>query len=261
MCYYNGTKVTRQEFIRLKHLEKLVANYKFLDNPMHNGFVYGNVPVMKRIEGKEDIDIVEMEWGLIPDANKFPYIETREQVRKFRERYTTLNAVSEELLLKNKMYRDAALHRRCLALSTGFYDYRHEAKMGKKGQPLKATETFPYRVGLNGSEVFYLAAIWQPWTDAETGEYVESMSIVTTVSNSIMSQIHNVKKRMPTILTEDLAWEWLFGDCSEQRITEIAGFQIPSSAMKAYTIDKQFRTAEDPLIPCEYKQLPSLVLE
>ncbi|MEJ0106580.1 MAG: SOS response-associated peptidase family protein [Bacteroidota bacterium] len=143
----------------------------------------------------------------------------------------------------------------------GFYEYRHEAKLGKKGQPLKATETFPYRVGLKDSEVFYMAAIWQPWTDAETGEYVESMAIVTTASNSLMSQIHNVKKRMPTVLTEDLAWEWLFGDLNEKRITEIATFQIPSSAMEAYTIDKQFRTAEDPLVPCEYPLLPALVFE
>jgi hypothetical protein len=27
MCIYNGTMVTRDEYIRLKHLEKLVADY------------------------------------------------------------------------------------------------------------------------------------------------------------------------------------------------------------------------------------------
>ena len=270
MCYYNGTKVTKQEYIRLKHLEKLVANYKFLDNPMHNGFAYGNVPVIKRMEDKEDFDIVEMEWGFIPDAGRWPFIETRDQVKRFREgytdargkyqkAYTTLNAVSEELLLKDKWYRDAALNRRCLALSSGFYDYRHEAKIGKKGQPLKATETFPYRVGVKGTEVFYMAAIWQPWINSDTAEYIESMAIVTTASNSIMSQIHNVKKRMPTMLTEDLAWEWIFGELPEKRILEIAAFQIPSKEMEAYTIDKQFRTAEDPLIPCEYQTLTPLV--
>ncbi len=260
MCYYNGTKVTRDEYIRLKHLEKLVAKYNFLDNPMHNGFAYGKVPVVKRIEGKEDFELVEMEWGFIPPADKFPFIETREQLKKFRERYTTLNAVSEELLFNNKMYRDATLHRRCLVLSTGFYDYRHEHKMGKKGQILKATETFPYKVGIKNKEIFYMAGIWQPWTDADTGEYVESVSIVTTVSNSLMSQVHNVKKRMPTMLTEELSWEWLFDDLPEERITEIAKFQIPSSQLEAYTIDKQFRTAEDPSLPVDYPDLSPLIL-
>lgn len=260
MCYYNGTKVTRDEYIRLKHLEKLVANYKFLHNPLQNGFLYGTIPVMKRIEGEKDVEIVEMEWGFIPDANRFPFIETREQVKKFRERYTTLNAVSEELLFKNKMYRDAALHRRCLVLSTGFYDYRHMPKIGKKGQALKATETFPYRITIKNKEIFYMAAVWQPWTDADTVEYVESVAIVTTISNSLMSQIHNLKKRMPVVLTEDLAWKWLFEDLKEEEITALAKFQIPSETMEAYTIDKQFRTAEDPTIPVDYPGLPALIL-
>ena len=47
MCYYNGTKVTRQEFIRLKHLEKLVANYKFIDRDVINGFDFGLTAILK----------------------------------------------------------------------------------------------------------------------------------------------------------------------------------------------------------------------
>ncbi len=31
MCYYNGQKVSRAEFIQLKQLEKAVKNYDFLD--------------------------------------------------------------------------------------------------------------------------------------------------------------------------------------------------------------------------------------
>ena len=48
-----------------------------------------------------------------------------------------------------------------------------------------------------------------------------------------MEQIHNSKKRMPTILTEDLAWEWLFGNLDEERITEIARYQFPTEQMEA----------------------------
>lgn len=270
MCYYNGTKVTRQEFIRLKQLEKLVANYTFLDDPLHNGFEYRNVPVLRKTEGSHDFEIVAIEWGFIPDASRWPYIETRDQVKKFREGYTdergkyhkayiTLNAVSEELLLKDKWFREAACKRRCLAISTGFYDYRHINKIGKKGQLLKATDTFPYRVTIKETEIFYMAGIWQPWTDAETGEYVETLAIITTVANSLMEQIHNQKKRMPTILNEDLAHEWLFEDLTEKRITEIARFQIPSTSMEAYTVDKQFRTAEDPSKPHNYIGVPALI--
>jgi hypothetical protein len=66
MCYYNGQKVTRDEYIRLKHLEKLVANYDFLSRDLQIGFDYNQNAVLKRIPEKEDFDIVQMEWGFIP---------------------------------------------------------------------------------------------------------------------------------------------------------------------------------------------------
>jgi putative SOS response-associated peptidase YedK len=86
-----------------------------------------------------------------------------------------------------------------------------------------------------------MAGIWQPWTDRATGEHVETFAIVTTKANSLMEQIHNSKKRMPTILNEELAWEWLFGDLDEKRISEIAQSQIPPNEMEAFTITKDFR--------------------
>ena len=43
-----------------------------------------------------------------------------------------------------------------------------------------------------------------------------------------MKQIHNSKLRMPTILTEDLAYEWLLEKPGEERLQQIARTQIPS---------------------------------
>ena len=74
----------------------------------------------------------------------------------------------------------------------------------------------------------------------------------------MMEQIHNTKKRMPTILNEDLAWEWLFGNLSEARITEIAKYQLPAHAMQAETIAKNFRESADPVAPFQYNDLPLL---
>lgn len=206
MCYYNGQKVTRAEFIRLKQLEKAVADYDFLSRDLQQGFDYGMNAVLKPADGKEDFDLVLMEWGVIPDANKWPFIETRENLNNMRRGYTdargkynppitTLNAVSEELIQPNKIYRDAALKRRCLVLSSGFYEWRHIYPIGKKtGKPLKTAVTYPYFITLPEKEYFYMAGVWQPWTDAETGEYVESFAIVTTAANKLMEQVHNTKK-------------------------------------------------------------------
>ena len=45
--------------------------------------------------------------------------------------------------------------------------------------------------------------------DKETGETVDTCALVTTKANGLMEQIHNSKKRMPTILTSELAGEWI----------------------------------------------------
>lgn len=267
MCYYNGQKVSRAEFIRLKQLEKAIVNYEFLDRDLQIGFDYSKNAVLKRQPEKEDFDIVQMEWGFIPS-----YVKSREDVGKMRFGYkdasgkfhppiTTLNAISEEILLPGKIYRAAALKRRCLVLSTGFFEWRHVFPLNKRtGQPLKTANKYPYYITLKGREYFYMAGIWQPWTDKTTGEYVESFAIVTIAANKLMEQIHNSKKRMPTILDEDLAYEWLLGDLDEKRISEIAKNQFPANEMEACTIAKDFREALEPSKEFAYEDLPALEL-
>lgn len=272
MCYYNGQKVTHEEYIRLKHLEKLVKQYPFLNRDIEVGFNFGPTAVLKRVPGTEDAELVEMEWGFIPDPMSWPFIETGEQLNRIRHGYTDergrfqqplnfLNAVSEELLQKNKVYRRAALERRCLVLSTGFYEWRHVFGKNKRtGEPLKTATKYPYRVGVRNREYFWLAGIWNPWTDENTGEHIESCAIITTQANLVMEQIHNSKKRMPTMLPDELAWEWLFGDLDEKRISEIARFQIPWEELSYYTLKKDFLNSIDPLASFEYKELPPLDL-
>jgi putative SOS response-associated peptidase YedK len=274
MCYYNGQRVTRAEFIRLKQLEKALAKYDFLKSPLQSGFDYGYNAVLKRIEGKEDFEIVQMEWGFLRgDPRKWPFFRTREDVVKMRTGYKDergkfhpsinfLNAVGEELLLPDKVYREAALHRRCLVLSSGFYEWRHVFPKNKRtGEPVKTAIKYPYYIRMKDREYFFMAGIWEPWTDKSTGEHVETDAIVTTKANKLMEQIHNSKKRMPVILNEDLAYEWLLGNLTEERITEIGTTQAPWQEMEAYTIARDFKDAPDPTGAFVYKDLPELELE
>lgn len=227
------------------------------------------VPV-RNDQGTEDFELVSMEWGFIPDPLTWPYWETREEVMIGRRPHKDhrgqlvvgldfLNAVSEELLNKGKVYRSAALARRCLFLSSGFYEWRHEFPINKKTGKRRVTLVkYPYRVMLKGREYFWLAGIWQQWEDAETGEVVDTCSIVTTKANLVMEQIHNQKKRQPTMLTDDLAWEWVFGDLDEKRIQEIASYQIPYEQLDYYTLDRGFLNSVDPLARRFYPELPPL---
>ncbi|QIH34516.1 SOS response-associated peptidase family protein [Sphingobacterium sp. DR205] len=274
MCYYNGQRVSRDEFIRLMDLEKAVMNYDFLDQEIHEGFNYGNIAVLKPTADKCNFDIVQMEWGFIPF-----YVKNREDVKKMRfgykdgkgkwhPAYTTLNAKGEELLLKDentgreKMFRKAALERRCLILSSEFYEWRHIFRLNKRtGEPLKTADKFPYHIGLKNKEYFFIAAIWQNWTDQDTGETVDTVALVTTEANPLMRQIHNSKNRMPTMLPDELAWEWMMEDLSEERITELATYQISASEMEAYTIEKDFKTTGTPTKAFVYTEVPELTYE
>lgn len=192
----------------------------------------------------------------------------KDNAGRWRQPYTTLNAKGEELLLidentgREKMFRKAALERRCLILSSEFYEWRHIHRLNKKtNQPLKTADKYPYHIGLKDKAYFFIAAIWQPWVDKDTGETVDTVALVTTEANSLMRQIHNSKNRMPTMLPDELAWEWMMEDLTEQRITEIATYQIKASDMDAYTVEKDFRTTGSPSKAFVYSEVPELSYE
>jgi putative SOS response-associated peptidase YedK len=157
------------------------------------------------------------------------------------------------------MFREGALHGRCLVLSSGFYDWRHLPKMGKRGKPLKATEAFPYYITLKDRPpYFFMAGVSREWENVERGQSAATFAIVTTEANELMAKVHNKKKRMPTILPEELAFEWIQGDLSEQRIKELAAYQLSSDEMIAWSIDKNFRTSPEPEKEYVYENLPAL---
>jgi putative SOS response-associated peptidase YedK len=262
MCYYNSIKVTREEYNQLKELEKVIA---FLneDFAIHKGFDYGDFPVIRPIAETHETERVKMQWGFLPD-----YLQTKEQVKRFRsgykdetgkyhKPYSTLNAISEELL--SKMFKDAALHRRCLIPSHGFYEWMHVKVIGKSGKLLKTEQTFPYLIRMRNEDEFYMAGIWNPFFDTETKMTTNTFAIVTTSANTLMKQIHNSKERMPTILPGNLAEAWLYHDLSDQEIVDIANYQCASAEMIATPLNKQFLKSENPHAPIVYKEVPELV--
>ncbi|CAN5254101.1 hypothetical protein BH09BAC2_BH09BAC2_00070 [soil metagenome] len=263
MCYYNGIRIAYQDYIRLKNIERKLENLR-LSSPVVSGFDYINCPVIKPDHKTCSWDIVQMEWGFLPS-----YLKDREAVKNFRQGYTdkkgkfhspvtTLNAMGEELLLRGKMYRNAAIERRCLVISFGFYEWRHIFPLGKKGVPIKMALKYPYHIQPLKEAYWFMAGIYQPWTDKQTGETIESFAVVTTRANELMEQVHNSKKRMPVILTEGMASKWISDTLTEPEINEITSFQYPSALMHAHSIAKDFKTSLQPDEPFSYNQLPDL---
>jgi putative SOS response-associated peptidase YedK len=246
MCYYNGCYVSKAEFLRLLAIEKELKNLD-LSRPLQSGFDYSDCPIIKPV-GNNDIEIVNAHWEFIA-----PWCKNWAEVETGRKQYTTLNAAGEKLF-ESRLYKDAALKRRCLVLSSGFYEWRHIKYEGDK----KIT-TYPYYISMADREYFFMAGIWQPWTDRETGETIDTFAIVTTAANDLMSQIHNTKKRMPVILSEEQAHNWIFGDLDKDEVTKLAATQADSENMVAWPVAKDVRTAKDPMQEVDYPELPPLL--
>jgi len=272
MCYYNGQKVSRAEYIRLKQLEREVKRYNFLDTGVLDGFLYPQLAVLIPNQHRTNFDIVQMEWGFIPS-----YIHDREEATKMRNGYKNaqgkwiegkpnLNAKSENLFKSaNKngpsIFANAAHSGRCLILSTGFFEYRHFYKKHQKtGKQLTSTEAYPYYISLKDQPYFYIAGVHQQWTDKSTGECVDTAALVTAVANTGMRQIHNLKGRMPAILNDDLAWRWMMEDLSEDEIMEIAATQHDWSEMDYCTVGKDFKIKLEPEEKFSYAGMPELNL-
>ncbi len=238
MCYYNAIKIKKDQLLDIVQWEHDKTE---IVRDVAPGFDYDNYPIITAHKGTWHLDLAH--WEFIP----FWY-KNIEDVKAARKKYTTLNAVGEKLL-ENRMYKEAALKRRCLVLSSGFYEWRHYKK-----------QAYPYFVSVKGKELFYMAGIHQYWTDKESGEMLNTFALITTKANQLMEEIHNTKKRMPTILTDELAKEWMCEDLEAQRIEEIATYQIAPGKMEAHTIKKDFKDAINPMEVFEYEGLPAISL-
>ncbi len=123
-----------------------------------------------------------MRWGFIPAwykaANDGPLL---------------INARSETIAEK-PAFRDACRNRRCLIVSSGFYEWKRE-----KGQtPL------PWWVARADAEPMVFAGIWQNW--GTEGDQQPTCAIVTTDANKAMAPIHH---RLPVILEPEDWALWL----------------------------------------------------
>jgi len=129
-------------------------------------------------------------WGLIPS-----WIKSINDANSISKK--TVNARSETIFEKPS-YRDAIKRRRCLIPSTGFYEWRHEGK-----------EKIKHLVQTKDQKIFSFAGIYETWTNKQTGEKINTYSMLTMEANDIMKYVHNNRERMPVILHQEDEKYWL----------------------------------------------------
>lgn len=164
-----------------------------------NAFAYPAMPV---ISEEEPHRVQAMQWGLIPR-----WVRTREEALKFRS--NTLNARSETVFEKPS-YRQCMMRQRCVVPADAFYEYHHEGK-----------RKIPYRIRLRHRELFSFAGIHEQWVDTETGEALNTFSILTRAAGPLLAEIHNARQRQPVILLDDAETAWLDASCTRERIEQL----------------------------------------
>ena len=162
----------------------------------------------------EQRELVKLRWGLVPFWAKDPSIGNR-----------MINARAETVAEKPS-YRNAYKHRRCLVLADGFYEWRRQGDVKT-----------PYYISLASGEPFALAGLWENWTDKESGESLQTTTLITTDANDFMAPLHH---RMPVILEAASATDWLAG--STDLLDDVAAITPP---LQAWPVDRRVNNARN----------------
>jgi putative SOS response-associated peptidase YedK len=155
-------------------------------HPRYNIAPTQNLAAVRGCEGGDGRELVALRWGLVPFWAKDPAVGNR-----------MINARAETVAEK-PAFRAAYRHRRCLVLADGFYEWRREGSV-----------KIPWYISLASEEPFAFAGLWERWRSKETGESLETATLITTQANDFLVSLHH---RMPVILDADGADCWLSGD-------------------------------------------------
>ncbi|MCF8234878.1 MAG: SOS response-associated peptidase [Bacteroidales bacterium] len=153
--------------------------YEELYRPSLNCAPTQQLPVILNTEPQK---LSFLKWGLIPFWAKDHKIGSR-----------LINARSETIDGK-PAFKHAFRKRRCLVVSSGFYEWKKEDK-----------KKIPYRFFVRSEKLFSMAGIWEEWKDRH-GKTIQSFSILTTSPNPLVGKIHN---RMPVLLHPEQEQIWL----------------------------------------------------
>lgn len=175
------------------------------------------IATIRSIDGAAP-ELVMLRWGLVPFWAKDISIGNR-----------MINARAETIAEKPS-FRNALKKRRCLVLADGYYEWRREGEVKT-----------PWYISRQDSQPMAFAGLWENWNDPQSGESLQTATIITTEANDFLSQLHH---RMPVILNPAQVGEWL--DTTSE---------LPKSTvqLQAWPVDRRVNNArnegEDLIIP------------
>ncbi len=244
MCYHASLD-QEQPALEARYEASLKAEESW--EPVIHANAYA-VPAWPVVTVQEPKVLTPLAWGMIPH-----WVKTEKDAKKLRT--MTINCRYETMFDKPSFRAAAGAGQRCLIPVTGFFEWHTKGK-----------KKYPFYIHPAKAEIVSIAGIWDEWADPETGEVRVTYSMLTRPANELMAKIHNNKKRMPCLLTEELEGAYLQESLKSEEVLELLNEPYPAEKLSAYTISKQITSRTEPtnvpevLEPFAYPDLRELDL-
>ncbi len=160
--------------------------------------------------GKDAAEARLFRWGLIPHWAQDPAIGNR-----------LINARAETLT-KKPAFRSAFFHRRCLVVSTGFYEWRQQG-----------TRKVPYLIHLPDYQLFAFAGLWESWQPPDAPESSHTFTLITVPPNEFVRQYHD---RMPAMLLPEHEQQWIHPHTPPEMLHKILATPYPAEWLTAHRV-------------------------
>jgi putative SOS response-associated peptidase YedK len=170
-------------------------------------------------EPEEERILSELKWGLVPSWSK-----------EARAAKGLINARAETLVEKPS-FREAFRKRRCIIPASGFYEWQKSGSGAKQ----------PFYFYLKDKDVFGFAGLWEEWLDKQTGELLETCTIITTEANAVLKPVHD---RMPVILKPDSYDLWLDKNLEDAGKLQELLMPYPAGEMSSHPVSRSVNTPE-----------------
>lgn len=215
MCYFVEQNIPRKELERRFGLP-MPEDARYIPGYFHSAFARPYLPVVT----SDNPGIIQVyQWGLIPS-----WVSNAETAEKIRT--STINAKSETVWEKPS-FKSAVKSRRCLVIVHGFFEYHTDVN-----------QKIPYYIKMKNDSVFSLAGLYESWINPESGKINNTFSVLTTRANPMLERIHNIKKRMPVILSSTDQKQWLQKNIERSVIDSLLK-PYPEDEMTAYTVSQK----------------------
>lgn len=212
MCFSVNVNLIKEE-LEDRYGANLIDTDKYRPSYYYHAF---SLPELPAVCSGLPHEIKLLKWGLIPSWTKS--IDDANVIR-----YKTFNARAESISLKPS-YSSSFRSKRCIIPVKGFFEWQHSRK-----------EKIPWYIYHPEDEIISIAGLYDEWIESNTGELYSTFSIITTVANELMAEIHNSARRMPVILDRSGEEKWIdISASSEEAISLLK--PCPSESLKAHTI-------------------------